>query len=194
MKWIVLSIALFVIGYTVVNLLYRKPGPAFRPYEDMNKRATTARLLSAGWQKLPVTFRQPTEKPGFGLNATVTSGAPGLGTELDAAFAQKPTLLSAITRVVASQTVARGATYGIYFNGQIADQRLQISHIEVLLRGQELVLVPVLERLPGNELLTRWNDTPYWAGVDTERLTPGRYQVRFVSQGASAEWTFEVTP
>lgn len=194
MKWIVLVIALFVIGYTLVNVFYRKPGRAFRPYEDMNKRATTARLLSAGWQKLPVQFRQPGEKPALALTATVARGSPGLGTELEAAFAEKPALLSSVSRVTAPQTVKRGTPCNIYFNGQLQDQHLQIAQVEALLRDKEIVLVPVLERLPGKDLLTRWNDTTYWAGLDTARLAPGHYRVRFVSQGPSAEWTFEVTP
>lgn len=194
MKWIVLAIALFVIGYTLVNVLYRKPGRAFRPYEDMNKRATTARLLSAGWQKLPVDFRQPTEKPALGLHASVKRGPPGLGPELEAAFAEKPVLLTSVSHLTAPQTITRGASYGIYFNGRLQDQHLQIAHVEALLRGQEIVLVPVLERLPGKDLLTRWNDSEYWAGLDTSRLAAGRYDVRFVSQDAAIEWSVEVTP
>ena len=33
--------------YTILTLRYRKPGPAFQPYEDMKNRTNVARLLSA---------------------------------------------------------------------------------------------------------------------------------------------------
>jgi len=194
MKWIALAIVLFVVGYTLVNIYYRKPGRAFRPYEDMNNRATTARLLAAGWQKLPVELRLPAEKPALTLAATVNRGEGGLGAELEAAFAAKPVLLATIGRVTAPQSVARGATCAIYFSGTLTDQHLQLAHVDALRRGDEIVLVPSLEKLPGKDLLTRWNDGDYWAGLDTERLEPGRYRVRLAARGPAAEWTFTVTP
>jgi len=40
MKWVVVAIVVFVAGYTVVNLLFRKPGRAYRPYQDAQDRAT----------------------------------------------------------------------------------------------------------------------------------------------------------
>lgn len=192
MKWIVLAIALFVVGYTLVNLYFRKPGPAFRPYEDMNKRATTARLLAGGWQKLPVEVSRPVEKPGLGLTATVTRGAAGLGADLEASFAEKPVLVASIDRVNAPSHVDRGSTYSVHFTASLSDQRLQIGRMEALLRGEEIVLIPVLERLPGNNLLSRWKDADYLASVPTERLAPGRYTVRLAATGPAMQWTLTV--
>ncbi|MDP1580298.1 MAG: hypothetical protein Q8M02_08470 [Candidatus Didemnitutus sp.] len=192
MKWIVIAIVVFVVGYTLVNIYYRKPGRAFRPYEDMNNRATTVRLLSGGWQKLPVDVIRPTEKPGLGLTASVTRGANGLGAELEAAFAENPVLLRSIDRVIAPDRVERGADYLIHFSATLSDQHLQLGRIEALLRGQEIVLVPFLEKLPGHNLLSRWPDAEYLAELETMRLAPGRYTVRFAAAGPSAQWSFEV--
>lgn len=189
MKWIVVAIVVFVAGYTVVNIYYRKQGPAFRPYEDMNKRATTARLLQAGWQKLPVELTRPLEKPGFTLAATTSRAAAGLGAELEAAFAEKPVLLASIDRATAPESVARGADYPVHFTASLADQRLQLGRIEALRRGHEIVLVPTLEKLPGKNLLSRWKDADYCALVPTDRLEPGRYTVRLTASGPAMQWT-----
>ncbi|MBA4137654.1 MAG: hypothetical protein C0518_10090 [Opitutus sp.] len=192
MKWVVFTIALFVVGYTVVNLYYRKKGPAFKPYEDMNKRATTARLLQAGWQKLPVEITRPLEKPGISLTASTARAGLGLGAELDASFAEKPVLLASIDRVSAPESVVRGTVYPIHFTASLADQRLQLGRVEALLRDQEIVLVPTLEKLPGNNLLSRWKDADYCALMPTDRLPPGRYTVRLAANGPALQWTMLV--
>jgi hypothetical protein len=192
MKWIVAAIVVFVVGYTLVNIYYRKPGRAFRPYEDMNNRATTARLLQAGWQKLPVEVSRPLDKPGFSLTATVARAGHGLGPELEAAFAEKPVLFTSIDHVTAPESVARGATCAIHFTASLTDQHLQLGRIEALRRGQEIVLVPTLEKLPGKNLLSRWKDADYCALVPTERLEPGRYTVRLAATGPAMQWTMLV--
>ncbi len=191
MKWIVLAIVLFVAGYTLVNLFYRKPGPAFRPYEDMNKRATTARLLNAGWQKLPVELTRPASKPGFSMAASVSRGGAGLGTELEASFAERPRLLTTIDKVTAPTDATHGATYSVFFTASLTDQNYQVGHLEALLRGNEIVLIPTLEKLP-NKLLSRWEDADYCASLPTDRLAPGRYTIRLAAKGPAAQWTFSV--
>ncbi|MBA3850252.1 MAG: hypothetical protein C0502_09715 [Opitutus sp.] len=192
MKWVVAAIVVFVAGYTLVNVHFRKPGRAFRPYEDMNRRATTVRLLSAGWQKLPADLTRPLEKPGFGATAPVARAGNGLGPELAAAFAEKPALPSSIDRVTAPESVARGENYSVHFTATLTDQRLQLGHIEALRRNNEIVLVPVLERLPGSNLLSRWKDADYCALVPTDRLEPGPYTVRLAASGPAMQWTLLV--
>lgn len=192
MKWVIAAIAVFVVGYTLVNIHYRKPGPAFRPYEDMNNRATTARLLAGGWQKLPVELTRPVAKPGLGLHATTTRTAAGLGAELTASFAEPPVLPATVERVTAASHTERGRDYPIHFNATLGDQHLQIGAVEALLREREIVLIPTLERLPGKELLSRWNDADYLASVETSRLAPGRYTVRLAARGPGLQWTVDV--
>lgn len=191
MKWVVLAIVLFVIGYSLVNFYYRKPGPAFRPYEDMNKRATTARLLNAGWQKLPVELTRPANKPGFSIAASISRAGAGLGSELEASFAEKPRLLASIDKVTAPTETARGQSYSIFFTASLTDQNFQVGHLEALLRGEEIVLIPTVEKLPNN-LLSRWEDADYCATLPTERLAPGRYTVRLAARGPAAQWSITV--
>lgn len=192
MKWIVLAIVLFVVGYTVVNIYYRKPGRAFRPYEDMNNRATTARLLNAGWQKLPVEVTRPLNKPAFALAATTKRGGTGLGADLEASFAERPVLFTTIDKVTAPESVAHGETAQIYFAASLTDQHLQLGKLEALRRGDEIVLIPTLEKLPGKALLSRWKDADYCAQLPTDRLEPGRYTVRLAATGPALQWTMLV--
>lgn len=192
MKWIVLAIVVFVVGYTLVNIYFRKPGRAFRPYEDMNNRATTARLLQAGWQKLPVEIARPLNQPALGILAATTRGGAGLGPDLAASFAEKPVLFTSIDKVTAPDSVARGQTYSVHFVASLTDQRLQLGRIEALRRGQEIVLIPALEKLPGERLLSRWKDADYVAQVPTDRLEPGRYTVRLAATGPALQWTVNV--
>ena len=193
MKWIVVAIAVFVVGYTLVNIYFRKPGRGFRPYEDMNNRATTARLLAAGWQKMPVDTRRPVEKPSAeDTPAAVTRDAAGLGPDLEAKFAESPKLLATIDRVVSPASVAHGGDYAAYFIASLPDLKVQFGDLTLYRKGSELVLIPTTEPLPGRELRSRWNDSTYWISFPTAGLPPGRYQVRIVAKGPAATWSFTI--
>ncbi len=193
MKWIVVAILVFVAGYTAVNLYFRKPGQAYRPYQDANDRATTARLLAAGWAKMPVDTRRPVEKAAFGAaSAPVAHGAVGLGLDFAPNFAEPPKLVASIDRVQAPAEVARGADYSFHFTATLTDQKHPLGDLTLYRRGNELVFVPVYEDLPGQQLMTRWNDSTYAATFATAGLPAGRYTARVVARGPAATWTFTV--
>src|SRR5690606_6014035 len=44
MKWVIVAIIAILVPYTFLTLRYRKPGPAFQPYEDMKNQANVTRL------------------------------------------------------------------------------------------------------------------------------------------------------
>lgn len=192
MKWIVVAIVVFVIGYTIVNIYYRKPGRAYRPYQDAQDRATTVRLLAAGWQKVHVESRRPVEKPSVAAPAAITRGAVGLGPDLAPQFAEAPKLLKSIDKVVASSAVAHGADYTVYFTATLANQKSQVGDVSLYRKASELVLVPTIEPLPGKDLMSRWSDANYCISFSTESLAPGRYTMRIVAQGPAAAWSFTV--
>jgi hypothetical protein len=193
MKWVVLAIFLFIAGYTLVNVYYRKPGPGYRPYQDAQDRATTARLLNAGWKMMPVTTRRPVEKEVLaGAAASVSRAAAGLGPDLQAKFAEKPALVASVDRVTAPAEVERGRDYAAYFTASLADLTEQMGAISLYRKGRELVLIPSIEKLPGKELMSRWNDSPYWLDFPTAALPPGRYVMRIVARGPALEWSFTV--
>ena len=193
MKWIVVAIVAFMVLYTAVNIYFRKPGPAYRPYQDAQDRATTARLLAAGWQKVPVDTRRPIEKAATADSpAPISRAAIGLGADLEAKFAEKPKLLASIDRVSAPAAISHGDDYAAYFSATLTDQKLQLGEITLYRKGRELVIIPDEESLPGKNLLSRWPDSNYWIAFSTANLPPGRYDVRVVAKGPAAAWSFTV--
>lgn len=193
MKWIAGAIITFILVYTAVNFYFRKPGQAYRPYQDAQDRATTARLLAAGWQKMPVETRRPVEKPpADDPVASIKRAMLGLGADLEGKFAEKPKLLTTIDQVTAPATVARDREYSTYFTATLANLKTQVGEISLYRKGNELVLIPTTEGLPGPSLMSRWNDSPYWIGFSTASLPPGRYEMRVVAQGPAAAWSFTV--
>ncbi|HVT74305.1 MAG TPA: hypothetical protein VHD61_14305 [Lacunisphaera sp.] len=192
MKYVVVAILVFVVIYTWVNLRYRKPGPGYRPYQDAQDRATVARLLAAGWHKMPVALERPIEAPALdGAPAAVARDFPGLG-DLDQKFAEKPRLFASIDRVVSPASVRRGAEYTVYFTASVADLKEEMGELALFRRDRELVLLPTTEHLPGRDLRSRWNDSNYTARFSTADLAPGRYEARLVARGRAATWSFTV--
>ena len=192
MKWIVLAIAVFVIGYTLVNVYFRKKNPPYRPYQDAQDRATTARLLAAGWHKIPLETVRPVDKPAVDAAARITRELAGLGPELEANFAEKPKLISSIDRVTAPARVARGTDYTVTFTASLAQLTTQVGDLSVYHRAREIVLIPALETLPGKQLMSRWNDSTYAVSFSTANLAPGQYTMRIVALAPAATWTFTV--
>lgn len=193
MKWVVTAIVVFVAGYTLVNFYYRKPGIGYRPYQDAQDRATTARLLAAGWKKMPVEARRPAEKPTLDdTPAAVTRAAAGLGPDFAPKFAEQPRLLASIDRVMAPAHVAHGSDYSAYFSASLTNQKAQFGDLALYRNGHELVLVPSTETLPGKDLMSRWSDATYCVIFSTAHLPPGRYRVRIVAHGPAASWSFTV--
>lgn len=193
MKWVVVAIVASVALYTFFTLYFRKPGQPYRPYQDAQDRATTARLLAGGWSRLPAKVSRPAEpvRPAPAA-AVIRRDSPGLGAELDAAFAERPRLLAAVGGVAAPASVVRGEPYSAYFKGTLSDQQTQLGDITVYRRDHELVVIPTVERLPDPGLLSRWAEAPYQVSIQTQSLPPGRYEVRLAAAGASAAWTFDV--
>jgi hypothetical protein len=193
MKWIVVAIVVFAGGYTAVNFYFRKPGKAYRPYQDAQDRATTTRLLAAGWHKLPVDSRRPVEKPSVGATpATVSRAAVGLGPDLMPNFAEPPKLVDTIDHVVAPASVAHGSDYSAYFTASVPSQHAQLGDLILYRKGNDLVLIPSTETLPGKGLMNRWSDSTYYVSFPTANLPPGRYQARIVAKGPAAAWSFTV--
>ena len=193
LKWVVAAILVFVVGYTFVNLLYRKPGKPHEPYAEMLSRANAAKLQAAGWQRIPVDTRRPAEKPAADtVPAPVGRGGPGLGPELTEIFAERPRLLASIDSVSAPATVRHGEQYSAYFAASLSDLHGQLADLSLYRKAGTLVLIATVEPLPGRDLRSRWNDSSYWFGFPTQSLPPGRYHLRLVATGPAATWSFEL--
>ena len=191
MKWVVLAIVVFIVGYTFINLRYRKPGKGHEPAAEMKQRYTAAKLKEAGWEKMPVDTRRPAEKIG-GDDAPISRGLLGLGMDFTTALVDKPGLLKSIDQVSAPASAEAGADYTAYFTGSLSDLKYQLGDIELYRRGNELVLLPTIEHLPGKELYSRWNDANYSVTFSTRNLPPGTYEASLLAQGPAAKWSFRI--
>lgn len=190
MKWIVVAIILVIVPYTFLTLHFRKPTEPFRPYEDMKNRANVVRLLSAGYQRVPLPAQRPSDPSG--ARPTPTAAAPGgLPAELKSALVEEIALPDEIVNLAAAGSTKRTEPYSIRFSCKLPDARRQLAGAELYVRGQELVIAPVLEKLSGS-LTARSVDNVILITVPAETLKAGKYHVTLAAQRASRTWSLDV--
>ncbi len=108
MKWVLLAIIVVIVPYTYLTLHYRKPGPAFRPYEDTKNRAITIRLLSTGYQRITLDATRPADPLHVTAAASSASAPGGLPSALTGALIDQPLLPVSIDSVAAAGSAASG--------------------------------------------------------------------------------------
>jgi len=190
MKWIVLAIALFIPVYTFLTLHYRRPGPAYRPYQDLRDRADVSRLLKAGYQRVALEARRPADpEPGPGI---ATAPAPGgLPDELRRTLVEAPLLPLTIGTVAAAPVAVAGIDYPIELAYTLADNKRQLSGAHLYVRAGQIVIVADFERL-GGQLLARTREGTARLTVPPGALKPGTYRVLVVGERESRAWTLRV--
>lgn len=191
MKWVVLAIVALIVPYTFLTLHYRKPGPAFRPYEDTKNRANTVRLLSAGYQRVTLGLHHPADLVRGGAAAEVAAATGGIPTGLETALIDQPLLPVSIDAVKAAGATGATEPYPIQFTCTLADNKAQLTDGFLYHRGTELIVVPTLEKLAGG-LLVRNRDNTVVLTVPGGTLQPGKYTVTLVGAHASRRWTLQV--
>jgi len=196
MKWVILAIALFIVGYTLVMLKYRKPNAPYRPYQDNVDRATVTRLLAAGYQRSTLPVVRPADPSkalvlGGGSAANVQGVFGGLPSELDYALVEKPLLAESYATCTAPAVIAAGQDYGILFNAQLPDNDRVISEVMVFRKEQDLLLIPLLEKL-GGKLQARWRETTVLLQLPGTQFPAGKYHVVLIGSKNSRAWDFSV--
>ena len=195
MHWVALVIAIGIGAYTFLTLHYRKHGPAYRPFEDSQNRATVARLVQAGWHLIPAEVVRPAEAARAAelpspaaMTAAARGGLPG---ELDYALMEKPILPDRILSVSAPGEIAAGGTVRIYFTCVNNNLKVQLGEVLLYRKNKHLFLLPRFERAPGG-LLARWKETMAWISFPATGLSPGRYRATLVGAAASQSWELVV--
>ena len=191
MKWVVLVIVLGLAGYTYLTLRYRKPGPAYQPYQDTVNRTTVSRLLSSGYQRIALTVERPADPQRtsvvLGGFASATTARSGLPPELDHALVGKPLLAEAITSVTAAAETTAAQPYRIQFSATLADRKHVISEALLFRKDDSLVIIPVFDKIEGG-LQARWLETTVMLTVPGGALPPGRYTATLVGARGSRTW------
>jgi hypothetical protein len=191
MKWVALAILLVIVPYTFLTLHYRKPGPAYRPYQDMKDRANTARLLSAGYQRIALDAQRPADSAIPGLAALATATAGGLPDDLRASLIEAPLLPADIVSVSAAASASAQRAYPIQFSCTAPDNKQQLAGAELYLKGNEIVITPDFELLTGG-LLTRTRENLVLLTVPPGALKPGHYHVTLAGKNSSRTWSLQV--
>jgi hypothetical protein len=190
MKWIVVSILVFIPLYTYLTLHYRRPGPSFNPYRDMRDRADVIRLLKAGYQRIAIDASRPAEDVAGPGGAT--SPAPGgLPDELRGTLVETPLMALEIGSASAAPTAVAGIDYDIGLTYTIPDNKRQLSGAHLYEKPGEIVIVADFERLAGG-LLSRTRDGSAILDIPPGALRPGTYRVTLVGERASRSWTLRV--
>jgi hypothetical protein len=190
MRWIVVSILVFIPLYTYLTLHYRRPGPAFNPYRDMRDRADVIRLLKAGYQRIAIDASRPAEDIAGGGGAT--SPAPGgLPDELRRTLVETPLMPLEITSASAAPSAVSGIDYDIDLAYTIPDNKRQLSGAHLYEKPGEIVIVADFEPLAGG-LLSRTRDGSAILDIPPGSLRPGTYRVTLVGERASRRWTLRV--
>ena len=197
MKWIVIAILVIIVPYTYLTLHYRKPGPAFRPYEDTKKRAITGRLLSAGYQRVTLEARRPSdsasgEAMARGASAaTILFGPGGVAADLKDALIDSPILPLTIDRVVAAGSARAGQAYVIQFTCSLPDTKAQLTDAHLYRKDDDFILVPTFEKLAGG-LQARTTESTVVLTLPPSVIQPGSYNVVLAGSRSSRKWTLQV--
>jgi len=190
MKWIVLSIVLFIPIYTFLTLHFRKKGPMFNPYQDMRDQADVVRLLKAGYQRVTVDASRPAEETE--VAGVPTSTVPGgLPPELKRTLIESPLLPLQIDSVSAPATAVSAIEYQIGLTYTLADNKRQLSGAHLYERENEIVIIADFERLGGG-LLARTRDGAALITVPPGSIKPGTYRVTLVGERESRTWSLRV--
>jgi hypothetical protein len=191
MKWIVVAIVAVIVPYTFLTLHYRKPGPAFRPYQDMKDRANVLRLLSAGYQRITLTAQRPADPLRFAAVAPTTVAPGGVPASLRSTLVEQPLLPNEILGVSATPSTSALLAYPVQFTCTLPDNKEQLAGAELYVKGNEVFITPDFELLTGG-LLTRTRENIILVTVPAGALKPGRYSVMLAGRNSSRAWTLQV--
>jgi len=191
MKWVAAAIIVVLPIYTFLTLKYRKPGPAFQPYQDMHDRAVVLRLLSGGYQRITVDARRPAESVARIGGARVHAAPGGIPHALETSLIDPPSLPDEIVEISAPATAAADRDYPIELTCLLPDNHRQLSGAHLYLKGSAVAIIPDFERLPG-QLTARTRESAVRITVPAGVLKAGSYRVTLIGERASQAWTLEV--
>ena len=191
MKWIIVVIVAVAVPYTFLTLHYRRPGPAFRPYEDMKNRANVARLLEAGYRRISIPTHRVADDIPVRAGARVRPLAGGLPADLAATLVEVPQLPVDITNVTAASIATTVQAYRIRFACTLPGERQQLAGADLYLRGDNVVLTPTFEPLAGG-LQARSPQSEVLLTIPAGTLAAGTYTFTLVGARSAAAWQVEV--
>lgn len=191
MTWVAVAIAVFIIGYTVITLQFRKPNPSYQPYHDLKARGETHNLLSAGFRRIVIPAEQPVAPGAVGAGAEIQALPGGLPAALQDLLFDPPQLPAAYRDIRAPAAVPTLMPCLIQFDCAQGDPHRQPGGAALYVRDDTVLIVPEYDPLDG-ELHTRRDPALVQLTIPAGTLAPGRYAVTLIGAEASAAWTLQV--
>ena len=190
MKWIIIVIIAIIVPYTFLTLRYRKPGPAFEPYDDIKKQANVSRLLEAGYRRIAIAAQRFADGAPARGGASISAVTGGLPADLRRTLVEVPLLPVEIMSVTAAATATTLQPYAIQFTCALPDNKQQLSGAELFVRGANIVITPTFE--PTGGLQARTPRAEVLLTVPAGVIAPGSYTLTLVAERASQSWPLEV--
>ena len=191
MKWISLAIILFMAGYTLVTLQYRKPNKAYEPYNDMKERGQTRNLLSAGYQRIPVRVDRPNNPERHESTVVVKTIAGDIPHTLRESLFDQPVMADSYYQLNAGVHANTLMPYVLSVQSVKMDVKHQISAAFVYVRGDRIFIVPEIKKLEGG-ILSRRPDNTMRLIIPGGAFRPGNYQVTLAGAKFSLSWPLQV--
>ncbi len=191
MKWIIVTIILFMGAYTYLTLHFRKPNRSYEPFNDIKNRGQTNNLLTAGYQRKALEAVEPTNEPTVEATAQVSPTPAGLPLDLRNSLFDQPRLPDSVLKVQAPARVSGLLPFHIIFDCTFANDQQQFSGAYLYVRDSHIVLVPEFEDLDGN-LESRNRKSHVQLEIPGGTIKPGTYQVLLIGGKSSLTWALQV--
>jgi hypothetical protein len=191
MKWIIITIILFMGGYTFLTLHFRKPNRSYEPYNDMKNRGQNHNLLTAGYQRVTLTAAEPTNEQPVEATAQATPAPAGIPLELKNSLFDQPVIPESYQNLRAPASVSGLLASRVIFDCTIADNQQQFVSAYLYVKDNRIFILPEFEKLEG-ELQSRTRSAHVQLVIPGGAIKPGRYQVVLTGQTASLTWPLQV--
>ena len=188
MRWIVIAIMVFVGLYTYLNLHFRKPGPAYLPYEDAQQRAGLAR---AGYHRISLKVDRPADPKPLVALASTAAAPGGLPADLRATLTDPLLLPAEIGKVEAAAAASAAVPYRIAFSWVETDNREDLAGAHVYIKGADVFVVPDCEHL-AEGLTARARAGVAVVTLPSDSLVAGTYRVTLAAERTARSWTLQV--
>jgi hypothetical protein len=187
MRWIIISMILFVLPYTYLTLHYRKPGYSYQPYQDAKEKTV---LAHNGYTRISLPSAQPASGmllPVQGIPASITPSLEGLTPELNKALGNAVTIPEGIDSVAAPAVFEHGKTYPFSYGCSITDSHHALAGARLYVKDKNVYFITDFEALVGG-LSTRDTHTVIAIELPTASLEPGAYTFTVVGKKHSRRW------
>lgn len=191
MKWIAVTILLFIGGYTFLTLHYRKPNRSYEPYNDLKNRGQNHNLLTAGYQRVTLSSAEPTNEQPLEATAELSAAPAGLPRELQDSLFDQPNLPATYQDVRTPAIINGLLPFRLIFDCTVASDQQRYVTAFLYIKGEQIVIVPEFEQLDG-DLRNRTRTNHVQLVIPGGAIKPGAYQVLLPGRSASLTWPLQV--